>query len=486
MQTALVAVAARRLERPVKIVVPRSQIFHDASFRPATHHRVQLGANRAGRMQAAIHEVDQQTSRHDLFPSLATDLTARMYGIPNFRGLERLVRTDVQTPGFMRAPWEQMAALAFEGAVDELAYALGQDPVALRIANDTATDPLSGRPFSSRHVAECLRRGATRFDWSRRTPAPGSMRAADGAFIGLGVAAGAYPTTVVPQIARLRVSDDGRVSIAVGGHEMGQGIRTAIAAIVSSKLGVPAENVTALIGDTNVAPQHNTAGSWGTTSAIPAAAQAADDLLAALHRLSPDGPPGRSPDRILRDAGTPFLEVEIRRLPTGLPDAAFGRLTQGLLAIAGPDYPDYVTFSYVAHFVEVRVEPTTRRVRVPRVVSVADCGRVVSPRTAESQVRGGVVWGIGAALREVSEVDPRFGGFLNADLAEYVVPVNADIGDIEVDFINEPDPRLNEVGVKGLGEVSLVGVAAAIANAVHHATGRRLRRLPIRIDDLLQ
>jgi xanthine dehydrogenase YagR molybdenum-binding subunit len=177
--------------------------------------------------------------------------------------------------------------------------------------------------------------------------------------------------------------------------------------------------------------------------------------------------------------------VEVRRVPIGLPDAAFGRLSKGLLAIAGPEYPAFVTFSYIAHFVEVRIEPTTCRIRVPRVVSVADCGRVVSPRTARSQVQGAVVWGIGSALREASEVDPRFGGFLNADIAEYLLPVNADIGDIDVDFIDDPDPLLNDVGVKGLGEVALVGVAAAIANAVHHATGRRIRRLPIRLEDLL-
>lgn len=485
MQTVLVAVAARRLGRPVKIVVPRTQIFHDASFRPMTRHHVRLGADRTGRMVAAIHEVKQQTSRHDLFPSLATDMTARLYGIPNFRGHEQLVRTDVQTPGFMRTPWEQIAAFAFEGAVDELAYALGQDPVALRLANDATKDPLSGKPFSSRFIAECLRRGALRFDWARRTPAPGSMRADDGTVIGFGVATGAYPASMVPAIARLRVDDDGRVTIAVGVHEMGQGIRTALAAILSSKLGVPAERVTALLGDTAAVPQHNTAGAWGTATAIPAAARAADEMLAALRRLSPDGAPGRSPEQILRDAGRPFLEVEVRQLPQGLPDAAFARLTQGLMTIAGPEYPEFVSFSHIAHFVEVRVEPTTRRIRVPRVVSVVDCGRVVSPRTARSQVNGGVVWGIACALREASEVDTRFGGFLNADIAEYLIAVNADIGDIDVDFIDEPDPRLNNVGVKGLGEIALVGVAAAIANAVHHATGRRVRRLPIRIDDLL-
>jgi xanthine dehydrogenase YagR molybdenum-binding subunit len=485
MHTVPVALAARRLGRPVKIVVPRRDIFHNASFRPATRHRVRLGADRAGRIVAAVHEVKQQTSRDDLFPSLATDMTARLYGIPNFRGREQLVRGDVQTPGFMRTPWEQMAAFAFESAVDELACALGRDPVALRIANDATTDVVSGKPFSSRYLVECLQRGADRFGWSRRTPESCSMRADDGSFVGFGVAAGAYPASMVPAVARLRISDDGAVSIALGVHEMGQGIRNTIAAILAAKLGVPANNIRAWIGDTNAGPQHNTAGAWGTATAVSVAAKAAGEMLSALHRLQPDGAPGRSPVQILRNAGRPFVEVEVRHLPIGLPDAAFGRLTKGLLAIAGPEYPEFVSFSYIAHFVEVRVEPTTCRVRVPRVVSVADCGRVVSPRTARSQVNGGVIWGIGSALRESSEVDGRFGGFINADLAEYLVAVNADVGDIDVDFIDRPDPLLNDVGVKGLGEVALVGVAAAIANAVYHATGRRIRRLPIRIEDLL-
>jgi xanthine dehydrogenase YagR molybdenum-binding subunit len=243
--------------------------------------------------------------------------------------------------------------------------------------------------------------------------------------------------------------------------------------------------VTAEIGDTRAAPQHVTAGSWGTASAVPAASEAADAMLKALADVSPGSQAGRTPAEILKAAGRPSLEVEIRRKAPGQPDEVFGRLEAGLVAPAGPVYPGFVSFSYIAHFVEVRVEPGTRRVRVPRVVSVADCGRVVSPRTARSQVMGGVVWGIGATLREASEVDPRFGGFLNADLAEYVVPVNADIGSIEVEFIDEPDPLLNSLGIKGLGEVALTGVAPAIANAVYHATGRRLRDLPIRIEHLL-
>jgi len=208
-------------------------------------------------------------------------------------------------------------------------------------------------------------------------------------------------------------------------------------------------------------------------------------MLKALNDLSPSGAAGQTPAQILKAAGRSTLEVESRHKGPGQPDDIYDQLKAGQLAIDGPIYPGFVTFSYIAHFVEVRVEPGTRRIRVPRVVSVVDCGRVVSPRTAESQVRGGVVWGIGGAMREASEVDPRYGGFINNDLAEYVVPVNADIGAIEVEFIDKPDPRLNSTGVKGVGEVVITGVAAAIANAIYHATGRRLRDLPIRIEHLL-
>jgi xanthine dehydrogenase YagR molybdenum-binding subunit len=485
MQTVLAAVAARRLQRPVKLVVPRAQVFHDASFRPASRQRVRLGADRSGRMLAAVHEVDSQTSRHDLFPAEFAAVSSRLYGIENFRGHERLVRTDVQTPGYMRAPFEHGACFAMESCVDELAYAVGKDPVALRLANDTNVDPITKLPLSSRHLSACLQRGAERFGWSKRTMAPQSMRAGDGTFIGWGVAAGAYPGIIVPTVARLKVTDDGGVVLSIGGHEMGQGIRTALAAAVARKLAIPRESVVVLVGDTRVAPQHVTAGSWGTASAVPTASDAAEAMLQALDQLAPGRSSNQTPAQVLKSIGRPSLEVEVRRKAPGQPDAIYDRLAAGLPCVGGPIFADFVTFSYIAHFVEVHVEPGTRRIRVPRVVSIADCGRVISPRTAASQVRGGVVWGIGAALREASEVDPRYGGFLNADLAEYVLPVNADIGSIDVEFIDEPDFQFNSAGAKGLGEVSMTGVAPAIANAVFHATGRRLRDLPIRIEHLL-
>ncbi len=476
------AIVARRLGRPVKLVLSRPQTFHAASFRPATRHTIRLGADASGKLLAAVHEVDQQTSRHDLFPCLATEITSRLYGVPAFRGRQRLVRTDVQTPGYMRAPFESPAAFAFESAVDELAYATGQDPVALRLANDTATDPVTGRPFSTRYLAECLRRGAERFGWAARDPEPGSMVADDGSVLGWGVAVGAYPGNVAPAVAHLSADLDGRVTVGVDGHEMGQGIRSAIALLVAEELGIPVADVVVRVGDTRVAPQHLTAGSWGTATALPAVHSGLIELRKHLNAASSGDVDVAT---AVTQSGKQTVEAEVTSLGVGQPPEMLDGARAGLVSIAGPVFPEFSTFSWIAHFVEVRIEPGIHRIRVPRVVSVADCGRVASPVTAASQVRGAVVWGIGAALREESEVDERFGGFLNTTLEEYPVPVNADVHRIDVDFIDEPDLLFNPVGVKGLGEVAMVGVAAAIANAVHHATGRRPRRLPIRLEHVL-
>jgi xanthine dehydrogenase YagR molybdenum-binding subunit len=478
----LLAVAAKRLGRPVSFVMPRPQTFHQGSFRPAMRQRVRLGADRSGRLSAAIHEVDQQTSRFDLFPATLTAMTSRLYGIPNFLGPQRLVRTDVQTPGYMRAPYESPAAFAFESAIDELAYATGQDPVALRLANDTDTDPVTCLPFSSRDLAECLRRGAEAFGWSARQPQPGSMRADDGGQIGWGVAAGAYPALIAPAVAHVRADAHGRIAVEVDGHEMGQGIRSAITLLVADELGVAVDDVALVVGDTRVATQHLTAGSWGTSSALPAVYAALRTLRGRLG-VAETGPVDIA--SAVAATGQPSVDAQAATFAPGQTPEILDVAQSGRVALGGPEYPEFVSFSFIAHFVDVRVEPTTRRVRVPRVVSVADCGRVASPVTAASQVRGGVVWGLGAALREVLEVDGRYGGFVNPTLEEYPVSVNADIGEIEVDFIDRPDTRFNPVGVKGLGELSMVGVAAAVANAIYHATGHRFRHLPITVAGLL-
>jgi xanthine dehydrogenase YagR molybdenum-binding subunit len=484
-QTAIVARAAMLTGRPVKLVSPRGQLFHVATHRPQSTHKIKLGADGAGKMVAAVYDSDQQQSRRGFYQSNYHEGTVRLYGIENYLGTGANIRLDIQNPGHMRAPHEHPACFAFDSAVDELAYATKADPVAFRIANDGKVDPATGHPYSSRFLNECLIEGAKRFGWNKRTPAPGSMTAKDGTQIGWGVGCGVYPASVSATIATLRITADGKTRLAVSGHEMGQGIRNTIAAMLIDQLKIDPINLEIAIGDTTAAPQHLTAGSWGTFSVVPVSAKAVVEMQRAVAELMAGRKIAGNLHQQLAAVKRPFLQVEVSQLGPGQDAKALDLLRSGGYALAGPDYPAFTTMSYIAHFVEVRVEPRTRRIRMPRVVSIADCGLVISPRTAASQIRGGVVWGFSAALREESEVDPRYGGYLNNDLADYVIAVNSDIGDIDVGFVNQPDPLANTIGVKGLGEVAMAGAAAGIANAVFHATGKRLRKLPIRIEDLL-
>lgn len=484
-QSVLVASAASLLRRPVKLVMPRGQLFHTASYRPRSRHRVRLGADEKGRLLAGLYESVQQNSRYDGFGCEHGTNPPRMYGYGSWAGSDRIIRIDTQTPGHQRAPHEHPSSYATECALDELAEAVGIDPVELRIHNDAQNDLITGKPFSSRHLVGCLRRGAELFDWSRRMREPGARVADNGDLIGLGVACGSYKGSMTAAVTTLRLFASGRCEIATSGHEMGQGIRSVIAAELIEILSVDPAKLDIRIGDTGHAPQHITAGSWGTGSVAPAARSAAMKLREELSVLT-GAPLSEEPVHVqLARTRRPSLEVTVNTIPLGKDGQVIEQLRRGIPSTTGPEYPDFMAFSWIAHFAEVHVEKSTGRVRVKRFVSVADCGRVMNRRTAESQVRGGVVWGIGAALREASETDPRFGGVLNNDLAEYVVPVNADIGAIDVDFIDEPDFNLNMSGVKGLGEVAMVGAAAAVVNAVYNATGRRIRRLPIRIEDLL-
>lgn len=486
LQSVLVSRAAFLIGKPIKLVMPRAQLFHTASHRPRSNHRIQLGASQDGRIVASIYESDQENARYDhFFGSAHNEMVSRLYGISNWIGRERLIRVDTSPPGHMRAPHEHPASFAFESAIDELAYSLEMDPVALRLVNDTDHDPITGKPFSSRTLARCLQRGAEIFGWQQRNPAPRTMTSEDGSLIGWGVAAGAYKGSMCPAVARLRIQANGVTRLFITGHEMGQGIRSAIASELMEILTINPDKLDIQLGDTSVAAQHLTAGSWGTGSAVPATRAVAEKMKAALAELVGVLNVGDDVHLKLMSVKRPMLEVEVEQLGLDQTQAALERMRKGAPATVGPIYSDLVAFSWIAHFVEVRVEPTTKRVRVQRVVSVADCGRVMNHRTATSQVQGGVVWGIGAALQEIAEIDPRYGFIQNNDLADYVMPVNADIGEIVVELLDVPDPLLNASGVKGVGEVAMVGVSAAVANAVFHATGVRVRHLPIRIDDLI-
>src|SRR5277367_711284 len=507
--TILAAVAARRVGRPVKLTVPRAQIFHATSFRAATEHRIRIGADRDGRFVGGLHLVRSQTSRFDLMPYTGEETTSRTYGWPAFRGATTLVQLDTQTPGFMRAPMEMASFFALESAVDELAEKLAMDPVELRILNDAKTDPISGKPFSSRNLVRCLQRGAERFGWSQRKRAPRSMQLSDGTLVGWGVAAGAYPAYITPAIARIRMHADGRVELSVGAHEMGQGIRSAIAAVAEEELGVPAGRLRLLIGDTIVPPQHVTAGATGAATISIPIAKASLRLRHTLAELAVKGgraafagvdpaltrlrggrlrlPNGESASvaDILAAARVHYVDGIANGAAPGMSQDAFKQASLGKVAFYGPEFPTHVSFSYIAHFVEIQVDPLVPRPRVTRMLSVADFGRVLSRRTAESQMLGGQVWGIGAALTEASEVDARFGGFLNNNIAEYQIAVNADVRSLEVELLDAPDLTFSEIGAKGVGEVACVGAAGAIANAIYHATGKRIRHLPIHVEDLI-
>jgi xanthine dehydrogenase YagR molybdenum-binding subunit len=507
--TTLAAVAARRVNRPVKLTVPRAQMFHASSFRATTEHKLRIGADDQGRLLGGTHMVRAQTSRFDLMPFTGQETASRMYAWPTYRGATTLVRLDCQTPGFMRAPMEMASFFALESAMDELAEKIGLDPVTLRIQNDAKVDPITGKRFSSRHLTECLQRGAALFGWKARVAMPGSMRLADGTRIGYGVAAGAYPGYIAPALAKVRLNSDGRVDVSVGGHEMGQGIRTAIALVLAEELGVDPQTATITIGDTQFPPQHVTSGSTGAATISVPVRDAAIHLRNTLATLATQargiqfdntdatslkldgailiGSDGRS-ERIadiLRHHGLDHVDGEARGSAPGMKPDAFQQAALGKVAFSGPEFPNHVAFSFIAQFVEVHIAPRMPRPRVVRMVSVVDCGRVLSRRTATSQLYGGLVWGIGAALSEASEVDPRYGGFLNNNIAEYQVAVNADVRRLQVEFIDVADTVFCSVGAKGVGEVACVGAAAAIANAVHHATGKRIRHLPIRMDDLI-
>lgn len=486
LQTALVAQAARLTRRPVKLVTPRGQLFHIANYRPRSVHNIRLAASAEGRLQAIIYDVVQENIPDGSFRSTGYhEDIARLYSIENFRATAGDIHVDRQMPRHTRGTHPFPAGFALESVIDEMAYKLGKDPVELRLEHEAKNDIIAGQPLSPHFLNDCLREGANRFGWSRRLPAPGSMRLADGTLVGLGVACGIFGASMSASEATLRVRADGTTRMISSGHEMGQGILTAIANVIIQGLDINPDRLEVLLGDTTLGPQLATVGERGTASCVPTAAKAVEVLRAKFAELAGANPPAGNLHQQLARLKRPYIEVKVSELAPGQDASAIEAYRTGGRAGAGPDYPGFTSMSYIAQFVEIHIDPTTGRISMPRAVSIADVGRVASPRTAKGQMYGGVVWGFSTALREVSEVDPRFAGYLNDDLADYVMAVNADIGEVNVGLIDKPDPRINSVGVKGMGELVMLGTAPAIANAIYHATGKRIRKLPIRIEDVL-
>ncbi|ARF58121.1 xanthine dehydrogenase family protein molybdopterin-binding subunit [Streptomyces gilvosporeus] len=454
-QVVLAAMAAQVTGRPVKLALPRRQLPAVVGHRAPTLQRVRLGASREGDLTALAQEVTTYTSTVGGFVEGAAVPARVMYASPHSRTLHRVAALDVPSPSWMRAPGEAPGMYALECAVDELAVHLDLDPVELRIRNEPDAEPDSGRPFSSRHLVECLRQGADRFGWLPRDRRPGLRREGD-LLVGTGVAAATYPYVLVDgSAAEARAHPDGTYRIRVNATDIGTGARTVLAQIAAAVLGAPEDHIRIEIGSSDLPPGVLAGGSGGTASWGWAVHKAATALVARLREE-----PGPLPAKGLTATADTYQEA----------------------AASSP----YARHSFGAHFAEVQVDTVTGEVRVRRLLGMFAAGRILNPRTARSQFIGGMTMGLGMALTEDCELDPAFGDFTACDLASYHVPVCADIHGIEAHWIDEDDPHLNPMGSKGIGEIGIVGTAAALANAVWHATGIRLRDLPLTPDKVLE
>ncbi|QCI64001.1 xanthine dehydrogenase family protein molybdopterin-binding subunit [Phreatobacter stygius] len=459
----LAALAARHVGRPVKLVLTRRQMFDTTGHRPCTRQRVALGASADGVLSALIHEGTGETSRHEQFVEALTAASRYLYSCPNVRTRYRLTPLDTGTPTYMRGPGEASGIFAVESAMDELAVKLGMDPVALRLRNEPDHDEAHDLPFSSRSLRACYEAGATRFGWSRRDPRPGSMR--DGRLlIGWGMASATYPTMRAGAKARARLLADGSVEVETAASDMGPGTYTSMSQVAADALGLAVDDIRFALGrsDFPAAPPH---GGSMTMASVGSAVQAACLALREASGLGNAVPSRQAYGALVARRGEPIVA-----------DAA---------SAGGAEQQRFSMHAFGAVFAEVAVDPDLAMVRVRRVVGAYGAGRIVNPLLARSQCTGGMVGGIGMALMEQTVLDPRDGRPVNASMADYLVPVSLDIGTLEALFVEETDPHLNPLGVKGLGEIALVGTAPAVTNAVFHATGRRVRDLPIRIEALL-
>jgi xanthine dehydrogenase YagR molybdenum-binding subunit len=485
------ALAAKQVRRPVKVVLTRAQEFTVPGYRPHSHQKVALGATKDGTLTAIRHEGVTQTSSYEEFQEDLMTPTRVLHACPNVSTQYKLAAMNVNTPASMRGPGEASGVYALEAALDELAWALKMDPVELRLKNYAEEDPQNNRPWSSKGLRECYRQAAERFGWSKRQPQPRSMR--EGRFlIGYGMAAATWPTHRRPAVALARIRSDGTAEVKTSASDMGPGTWTAMTQIAADALGLPMEKVHFELGDSKLLPAPVHGGSMTVASVGSAVFEAAtqarakvlamarNDQRSPLHNLAQDkvsvadgrlfvtadSERGETYAEILKRQGKEMVEVTHESKP-------------------GEETKKYSMRAFGAHFVEVRVDADLGVVRVPRVVSAVAAGRIINPKTAHSQAIGGIVGGIGMALLEESIWDTRNGRYVNSNLADYHVPVNADIPSLEAFFIPEEDRYANPMRAKGLAELTLVGVAAAVANAVYHATGKRIRDLPITPEKLL-
>jgi xanthine dehydrogenase YagR molybdenum-binding subunit len=490
--TLLAALAAKVVNRPVRLQLTRAQMYSMVGHQPATVQTIALGARRDGKLTGLRHESTTPTSVFDNYIEYAANCSRFLWAASGgIATTHRIVRTNRGTPTPMRPPHEALGHFALESAMDELAYECGADPVQIRLLNDTDVDPYSGRPFSSRAMRKCLMQGAARFGWERRRPEPRSMR--DGRFlIGQGVASAIYTHWRWPAKARVTLSRDGTALVEAGTQEIGTGTYTVMQQVAADTLGLPFEKVSVRIGDTRLPYSHGSIGSAtmaNAGSSIMLAAKAAREKAIAIAIGGNNPPfPGASARDVIVSGGV--LTLAGRNASVTYADLLS---RNGLSTLVGDGDYDPVDeargtkaiFSFSAVFAEVRVDPDLGLVRLNRFVGAYDAGRIINPKTARSQAIGGIIWGVGQALLEQSDTDPGLGRFLNRNLSGYLVPTNADIPQLDILFVGDFDDEASAIGVKGMGELAGVSVAPAIANAVYHATGKRVRELPITLDKLL-
>jgi xanthine dehydrogenase YagR molybdenum-binding subunit len=490
--TLLAALAAKVVKRPVRLQLTRAQMYSMAGHQAATVQTVALGANRDGKLTGIRHDSVNPTSVFDPYVEYAAMASRHLWRASGgISTSHRVVHVNRNSPVVLRAPMEAQGHFALESAMDELAYATGVDPVELRLRNDTDTDPYSGRPFSTRALRECLTKGAARFGWDKRTPETRSMR--DGRYlIGQGVAAAIFTHWRWPGKARVTLNEDGSALVEAAAHDIGTGTYTVMAQVAAAALGLAPDRVAVRLGDTRLPESHPAIGSStaaNATAAVMLAAKAARDKAVELAIKGRDAPFAGSAanDVIMADGKLALAKTNLNIIYAEL----LGR--NGLANLVGDgDYNPVeevngpkAIFSFSTVFAEVRVDPDLGLVRVNRVVGAYDAGRIINPKTARSQAIGGIIWGVGQALLEQSETDPASGQFINRNYSGYLVPTNADIPELDVLFVGGFDEEASPLGAKGLGELTAVSVAPAIASAVYHATGKRVRDLPITIEKLL-
>ena len=490
-ETILAALAALQLKQPVKVALTRRQIFHDVGVRPTSSQRVRLGAERDGRLVAIAHEATMHTNPQEEFVEASALATRSFYAAPNRLTRHRLIPLDMLRGEDVRAPGEAPGLLALESAVDELAHALGMDPIELRIRNEPTVDPERGVPYSERRVVECLREGARRFNWERRQARPASVR--DGRWlVGFGVAAGIRVHPQVPAKARVRVAPDGTCVVLSDMTDIGTGTYTILTQVAADGLGLPLDRVRVELGRSDLPTSMGSGGSWGASSSSIAVYRACEVLRGKL--LATARTDARSPLHALNskavifsdgriaagDASEPISDLVARNHPDGL--EADGESTP---MWADPNFGSHSIHTYGAHFAEVGVDADTGEIRLRQMLGVFSPGRVLNAKTARSQLIGGMTFGLGMTLLEEAVVDLRSGAFVNCDLAGYLVPVHADIPVIDAVILDGFDGKANVLGVKGLGELGICGAGAAVGNAVFNATAVRVRDFPITLDKLL-